>query len=332
MNIANQLTPPGVSAIAVIRLSGPGVPGFLQQHFNRPVRPGRCVHGNLTGPDGVIDDPVIAWVAEDAVDVNLHGGTAVVRTVLDLAGSCGFEINPPAPVPADLQAEVIAALPLARTETALRALLAQPAAWKNFTPAIARNMLDDPSGRWLIRPPTVAIVGPANVGKSTLANRLYGQDRAIVADMPGTTRDWVGAVADLNGLAVTLVDTPGLRTTDDAIEIAAVAAAAGEIRAADLVVVVVDTSVRETANARSVLKNHRGAIVVANKSDRAAVWSVPGAIAVSAFTGNGIGQLMSEIRRRFGWEPVDIERSRWWTDRQRAILLKNQSPGCSQPG
>ena len=57
---------------------------------------------------------------------------------------------------------------------------------------------------------TVAIVGPPNVGKSTLANRLFGQARSITADQPGTTRDWVGGVADIVGLAVTLVDTPGV--------------------------------------------------------------------------------------------------------------------------
>jgi small GTP-binding protein len=321
-----------MSAIAVIRISGPAVADFLPTHFSRPVPPGRCVHGELSGPDGVIDDPVIAWVSDDTVDVNLHGGTAVVRAVLDLARSCGFQIDSPPPIPADLDAEVIAALPLARTETALRALLAQPAAWADLTPDVARKTLNDPSGRWLVRTPTVAIAGPANVGKSTLANRLYGQDRAIVADIPGTTRDWVGAVADLNGLAVTLLDTPGLRTTDDAIEIAAVAAAAGEIRAADLVVVVVDTSVPETADTRAIFGRHRHAIIVANKSDRGAIWSAPGAIAVSAATGDGVEALMSAIRRRFGWEPLDIERPRWWTDRQRAVLEKRQSPGRPQPG
>jgi tRNA modification GTPase len=321
VNHATQLTPPGVSAIAVVRLSGPAVPNFFAAHFDRPVGMGRCVHGNLRGDAGVIDDPVIAWVTDEVVDVNLHGGTAVVRAVFELAWQAGFAVGPLMEAPVDLEAEVLAALPLARTEAAVRSLLAQTKLWSDITPSVASAALADRSGRWLVRTPTVAIVGPANVGKSTLANRLYGQDRAIVADRPGTTRDWVGAVADLGGLAVTLVDTPGVRATDDAIELAAVTAAADQIGAADLVVVVIDGSVPATADARAVLESHSGAIVVSNKADRPAIWAVPDSIRISASTGMGVDELFRAIRRRFEWEPVDVDQIRWWTERQREALV-----------
>ena len=64
----------------------------------------------------------------------------------------------------------------------------------------------------------IAIVGKPNVGKSSLFNALVGASRAIVTDRPGTTRDLVTEIVDLDGLRVTLVDTAGLRETSDSIE------------------------------------------------------------------------------------------------------------------
>ena len=104
-----------------------------------------------------------------------------------------------------LEQEVLMSLPLARTELTLRMLLAQPAAWDRLIarpPAKAEteNILADRALHWLLHPPRVAIVGAANVGKSTLANQLFGQQRSITVDLPGTTRDWVGETANLDGL------------------------------------------------------------------------------------------------------------------------------------
>ena len=96
--------------------------------------------------------------------------------------------------------------------------------------------------RRLLNPATVAIVGPPNVGKSTLANALFGQERSIVADIPGTTRDWVGGTADLAGLPVVLVDTPGQRVTSDAIEREAIALSRTPIASADLILMVSDAT------------------------------------------------------------------------------------------
>ena len=85
-------------------------------------------------------------------------------------------------------------------------LLNQPAAWrKGIDPAA---MLKDMTLWRLLHPPKIAIVGEPNVGESTLANRLFGQQRSITADVPGTTRDWVGEMADIGGLAAMLIEYP----------------------------------------------------------------------------------------------------------------------------
>ena len=86
----------------------------------------------------------------------------------------------------------------------------------------------------------VAIVGRPNVGKSSLFNALVGTSRAIVTDVPGTTRDLVTEVIDLDGLRVTLVDTAGLRETDNVVEAEGVARSRAAVSVADLVLVVVD--------------------------------------------------------------------------------------------
>jgi tRNA modification GTPase len=86
----------------------------------------------------------------------------------------------------------------------------------------------------------VAIVGRPNVGKSSLFNALAGASRAIVTDVPGTTRDLVTETVDLDGLRVTLVDTAGLRDVDDVVEREGVARAQQAIVVADLTLLVVD--------------------------------------------------------------------------------------------
>jgi tRNA modification GTPase len=88
----------------------------------------------------------------------------------------------------------------------------------------------------------VAIVGAPNAGKSSLFNALVGSARAIVTDVPGTTRDLVTEVVDVDGLRVTLIDTAGLRDTTDPVEVEGVARSRQAIAVADLVLAVDDRS------------------------------------------------------------------------------------------
>src|SRR5207249_7109137 len=109
--------------------------------------------------------------------------------------------------------------------------------------ARTRGLLADARRGRLIREGLqIAIVGRPNVGKSSLFNALVGAARAIVTEVPGTTRDLVTETIDLEGLRVTLVDTAGLRDTDDIVESEGVRRSRGAVDVADLVLVVADGS------------------------------------------------------------------------------------------
>jgi tRNA modification GTPase len=165
--------------------------------------------------------------------------------------------------------------------------------------------------------PQVAIVGAPNVGKSTLANRLFGQERSITADLPGTTRDWVGEIADIGGLAVMLVDTPGQRDTADEIEHAAIAASGEKIRGSDLILQVLDATRPPAARPDS-----PGSLIVINKIDQPPAWDFKQvkATRISARDGTGLPELSARIHRFFGVNLSDEPRPLWWTHRQRDIL------------
>lgn len=333
------LTPPGGAAIAVVRLVGDGVASFLAAHFNKSIREERCVHGILSDGDRVLDDPVVVVCAGGRMaDVSVHGGPWVVRSVIELARRNGFTVeeNTPVPLPGDavdaeteLSREVLQYLPMAATELAVRALLAQEDVWDSWKKAHVNAdeiaaVLADRSMLWLLHPPRVAIIGIPNVGKSTLANQLYAKERAITADEPGTTRDWVGELANLDGLAVMLVDTPGLRDTPDPIEREAIAQSRAQVTLADLVVIVFDPIQPRGPAQEALERAHPQALRVVNKDDQAGTWRPDGpAIHTVATTGEGIKVLRAAIRRYFlGPDPFDLTRPRPWTDRQRNILAR----------
>ena len=146
---------------------------------------------------------------------------------------------------------------------------------------------------------TVAIIGKPNVGKSSVFNALVGARRAIVTDVPGTTRDLVSETVDIEGLRVTLVDTAGLRETADVVESEGVSRSVGAASVADLVLMVCDLSDRSTLDAETSAQSANArTLLVANKADLARAWSRKDAVEICATTGSGIDQLRRRIVRR----------------------------------
>ncbi|MBU1026350.1 MAG: tRNA uridine-5-carboxymethylaminomethyl(34) synthesis GTPase MnmE [Candidatus Margulisbacteria bacterium] len=151
-----------------------------------------------------------------------------------------------------------------------------------------------------------AIVGRPNVGKSSLLNRILGENRAIVTQFPGTTRDTLEELVDIKGLPVRLIDTAGICETEDSIEIIGVEKARGELESADFVLFVLDGSTRITKNDRNILSlvNTKRFFLVLNKLDlgltvdKSWIDSLPGCAGVfeiSALTGQGVQQLLTSI-------------------------------------
>jgi tRNA modification GTPase len=333
-NTVTLLTPPGVGAIAVVRICGPDTAAALGKHLSRTAdTPNRCVHGNLTDGDRVIDDIVVVRIAPDVFDLNTHGGTWVVRSVIELFVRHGFIVTEESPEPEDslLQQEIVASLRNATTSAGLRMLQVQESLWKQVQIGarlgkdvlpILRNALSDRTLDRLLHPPRVAIVGPANVGKSTLANQQFGTNRSITADVQGTTRDWVGALANIDDLPVMLLDTPGIRATADAIEHAAIHASGRQIEQSEMIVVVIDAT-RTLDEQRELLEKFHGATIVVNKSDQAPAMGIEfvGGIHTVATTGEGVDTLRDAIKMFFcGSSVPKLTAPSIWTARQREIV------------
>ena len=130
------------------------------------------------------------------------------------------------------------------------------------------------AGRLLSAGCRVAIMGRPNAGKSTLFNALVGSPRAIVTEVPGTTRDALEATLDVSGVPVTVVDTAGLRDTEDPVEKIGVARARAEAEKSDAVLYVLDGGTGELDEDREamagLLASGRRLVLVVNKSDRLA--------------------------------------------------------------
>ena len=157
----------------------------------------------------------------------------------------------------------------------------------------------------------VVIAGNPNTGKSSLLNRLAGDEIAIVTDLPGTTRDVLRQSLQIDGLTVNIVDTAGLRDTSDLIEAEGVRRARGEMSKADQVLYLIDASAEACgAHARD-LPTDVPFTLVFNKIDLAEMparidtCKTPAEIHLSAKTGEGLDLLRGHLKRLAGYQGAD---------------------------
>jgi tRNA modification GTPase len=129
------------------------------------------------------------------------------------------------------------------------------------------NSADD--GRMLKEGINTVIVGKPNAGKSSLLNKLIGEDRAIVTDVAGTTRDTLEETISLGGITLNMIDTAGIRQTDDVVEKIGVERAKNISKDADLILYVVDSSVNLDDSDREIIQmiHDKKVIILLNKSD-----------------------------------------------------------------
>jgi len=353
-------TPPGRSALALIRLSGRGAFAVAARalHPFHPDPPGvvRRVHVVHPATGAPVDDALAAcfrgprsYTGEDLVELSTHGGLlvpaaavaalvaagarparpgeftrrAVLNGKLDLlqAEATADLIDAGSPAQArralhQLDRGLSTRLDELRTELLeLEALIAYEIdfpdedegpvapervvrAWRATRDRIARLLDTAPEGERLREGALLVIAGRPNAGKSSLFNALLGTERAIVTEIPGTTRDAVEAHAVLEGFPFRLVDTAGLRESDDRVERLGIEVSRKYLAAADLVLFCRDAGceMRDTES-REFLASCRAPVVeVMTKIDLTdrSTGRPPDRLNVSVVTGEGL----ADVRRK----------------------------------
>ena len=401
--IAGLASPPGRSGVAVVRLSGPGLPHLplplLVHPDGKPVAAADLAPrlmkrlDLLDGVGGALLDQALvvffpaphSFTGEPMLEIHCHGAPVVVARLLGLLAELG--IRPSAPGEFSRRAFFNGKLDLTRAEglmalihaatlrgarqaarqmdgelhrrivaarEGLLTVLAHLEASLDFSDAeIEPDDLDhlndritaiagdltallDGSrlGTLLQEGFELAIVGRPNVGKSSLFNRLCGERKAIVTAIPGTTRDVLEHHLEIEGVPVRLLDTAGLRDSDEAVEQEGIRRAEARLRAADGVLLVLEMPLGVTAADRAIVEqaDPQRLIVVWNKSDLLPAAAPPPpfpgldapAVTLSCRSGAGLERLRKTVAGLFAAQP-DGE-----AEEGLAILAARQRLGLQQ--
>ena len=366
--IVAPITPSGVGAVSLLRLSGPeAFPIALRMTGVDPSRVSPRTLPRCTVRDGKgeeIDSALVfffpaprSFTGEDVAEIHLHGNPVLVERAA--VAACDLGASPAAPGEfsrrafqngkMDLtQAEALADLVAARTAGSARAALRQLKggireavsplrgqivslltlleASIDFSededvPLLSNEQIQErvselraQVGRCLASyarghryrdGATVAIAGVANVGKSRLLNRILGEERAIVTEIPGTTRDYLSGEVCLAGIPLRLVDTAGLRDASDPVEKEGVRRSLEIIASADLTLFVLDGSrrahdgdleaYREVADRPHLVLLNKRDLPVAEEGGRFRGPGRNGTVSLSAATGEGVGALLRAV-------------------------------------
>ena len=334
------LTPGGRGAVAVVAVAGDEATKSVDQFFlaanrrsldEQPV--GGIVYGHWGSREG--EDLVVCRRDENRVEIHCHGGRqSSAQIVGDLAEAGCTEIHGERWLVQNHECPIASAAHLAltraTTQRAAELLLAQyHGALRREIAAIAAVSASGDStetigrlerllqyadlGLHLTEPWRVVIAGQPNVGKSSLINALFGFERAIVFDQPGTTRDVVTSTTAIDGWPVELSDTAGLHQSENAIETAGISLARKRLAATDLIVWVLDATElnldgdcsiwdraqQQAQDVGDALDSERTLLVV-NKIDLASFVSTddPVTVGTCAVTGEGVEQLLTAIAVR----------------------------------
>jgi len=210
-----------------------------------------------------IDEVVAVKLSDTLAHIMPHGGMQILRNFAQRCADLGIqqEDTPQFPEAQDeVEAEMLRALSIAESPLAAELLLAQPPKLRGTAPS--QEDLDRSSRlNHLITPPKAVLLGQPNTGKSTLMNALTRQDTSIVHDLPGATRDAVGARINFAGLVIDLYDLPGYRESDDEIEQEAIRIASDIANEAALTILIADNE------HDWIESSHTPTISVATKSD-----------------------------------------------------------------
>jgi len=333
VTFAVRLTPPGRGAVTTILVAGEAAGDIVGRIFRpssqprwKQTQPRRIRFGCWGGEQR--EEIVVAALTSDHVEIHCHGGDAAAGAILSMLAAHGCQElawrdwlarshSDPLVVEAaaslsKAQTERTAAILLDQYHGALRRAVEgvlqclQAGSIGAATAGLDALLAYAPLGLHLTEPWQIVIAGRPNVGKSSLLNALLGYQRAIVHDLPGTTRDVVTAPTALDGWSVELADTAGLRAEGDHLESAGIERMLTNVASADLVLLVGEAGRPWTVDERQIAESSRATLLVVNKCDlvESSDQSISrDAIPVSALTGTGLDVLIETIARRLVPEP-----------------------------
>jgi tRNA modification GTPase len=355
---ASVLTAKGTGAISCIQLTGRGGRKIIDRIFtpssNRSpqLSVGSFVTGNLHDGGRVIDHVLLGCEGEGDFAINCHGNPIIVEMIMNLLQTHGAK-----PVVAEdilsakfanesdntIHVEAKLAQLKAVTFEGVKIIASQSNCglaklakeWLDNIDTISlpqlqqdcREILDrTETARLLIKGCTVVITGPANSGKSTLLNCLSGRQKAIVADVAGTTRDWVSAKCKIDPLLVEFLDTAGLDKVvaeKSQIERNAQKITREMIEKSDAVLYVTDSTKKSAPSQLNWIKNKK-VLLLQNKCDllnnRQKAKLPAGSLAISAKNTEGIDNLCQQLGELLKVKNFDQNAVVCFTDRQIALV------------
>jgi len=357
---AALMTPPGQGAIAVIRIVGSECLSLLKKIFlpqspnlNSGIPPARLILGSICDDQSEqqkIDQVIVTYNDQhQSVDINCHGGARIVQRILMLLEKHQVQIVSWQDLTRSscLAGEIENVLPEILTRTGVLALAGQfPSglfAWAQKSIAILQQTPEALSTikdeiqtllptldqvQKLISPSRVVLTGPANVGKSTLANALTGKMQSITSDMAGTTRDWTLNLTDIGGFPINLIDTAGRHENNDYLQQRSLEQSDIQISSAELIILIVEANGYEEEQIEQQLSHLEPKInpmIVINKCDLTPPAPTnPNYLHISALTGLNLDQLRSAIITHLGLADFNPCSPLVFTHRQYDILKSAQ--------
>lgn len=392
--IAAISTPAGEGAIGIIRISGDDAVAVADRVFfpysNKPLSTlggYRAAYGEIKDGDKLLDNAVAlvfrapkSYTGEDIVEISVHGGALMLRSVLRLILQNGaspadrgeftkraflngkLDLTEAESIMGLISADNEATLKISREalggriskkisqiEADLISAAASIAAYSDYpdediedlSPENFGKMLENAekelkemlisydAGKILRDGISTVIVGKPNVGKSTLMNLLSGEERSIVTDVAGTTRDIVEETVSLGDITLRLADTAGIHATDDKVESIGVRLAENRIDTAQLILAVFDSTKPIDDDDRRILESikNKNAIVIINKTDlKGEITSADfigfKTVEISAKSGNGYKELCSAVAEISGTANLNPDSAVLLNERQRLCAFK----------
>jgi tRNA modification GTPase len=364
-------TPPGVSAIALIRLSGEQALAITNKVFDKDISnaKGYSVHyGSIKNGENVIDDAIVtvfkgpkSFTGENIVEIACHGSTFIQQSIIELLLQNGATMAQAGEFSKraffngkmDLsQTEAIADLIHSTSAAAHQVAMNQMrGGFSNDLKVLRAKLIHFASmieleldfseedvefadrtelhklvsevilhvnklaqsfklGNAIKNGVQTVIVGRPNAGKSTLLNGLLNEDRAIVSDIPGTTRDTLEESLTINGLEFKLIDTAGIREAQDTIEKLGIERTFEKINQSAIVVYLYDvteTTSKEVEKDLATLNKNAAIVVIANKADLSQTNVIENAILISALKKEGIEEVKTAIYTTVVEEGFNLE-------------------------